>query len=148
MPALRLLPSLGFATVLLAPAPAEAAMVAPPAVAVGSAVYVEHLGAANRVLERSDQLRRGDRVVTIVSWKRPGPGGAFTLVNPLPRTVQFDGTADGTEEVSADGGRTWGRLGQLRAAGRLVLAQDVTHVRWRVASPSAAGRIAYRAIVR
>ncbi|WP_244970576.1 hypothetical protein [Novosphingobium aerophilum] len=131
-----------------APAPARAAMVAPASVAIGSDVFVEHLGEANRVLERSDRLRPGDRVVTIVSWRRALPGGAFTVVNPLPHRVQFDGTADGAEEVSVDGGRSWGKLGQLRIAGRLALAPDVTHVRWHIASPAPAGRIAYRAIVR
>ena len=128
--------------------PGLAAMVSPTNVAIGSDVFVEHLGEANRVLERSDRLRRGDRVVTIVSWRRTLPGGTFTVVNPLPNRVQFDGTADGAEEVSVDGGRTWGKLGQLRIGARLALAPEVTHVRWPIASPAPAGRIAYRAIVR
>ena len=131
------------------PASAACAAVVPvPSVAIASDMFVEHTGDANRVLERADQLRRGDRVVTVVSWKRSLPGRAFTVVNPLPRRIQFEGSADGTEQVSADGGRTWGRLGQLRVGSRLARADDITHVRWRVMTPAIAGQIAYSAIVR
>ena len=127
---------------------ASAAVVPVPTVAIASDTYVEHLSDAARVLERADQLRRGDRVITVVSWRRALPGGAFTVVNPLPRSVQFQGSADGTEQVSADGGRTWGRLGQLRIANRLATPEDITHLRWRVASPASTGQITYSAIVR
>ena len=127
---------------------ANAAVVPKPAVALASAVFVEHAGDTNRVLEPADRLRRGDRIVTILSWTRALPGGAFTVVNPLPRALQFEGTADGSEDVSVDGGRNWGRLGQLRVGTRLAGPQDVTHVRWRIATPAPAGRIAYSAIVR
>ncbi len=128
--------------------PAGAAMVRTTPVAIASDVFVEHQGETNHVLERSGALRRGDRVVTVLSWQRALPGGAFTVVNPLPRSVRFEGSADGAEEVSVDGGRTWGRLGQLRVNGRAALPEEITHVRWRIASPGTAGRIAYRAVVR
>ncbi len=122
-------------------------VLAAPAIALASDVFVEHAGATNRVLEPASTLRRGDRIVTVMRWKR-ARGGTFTLTNPLPRTIHFEGSADGSEQVSVDGGRTWGRLGTLTKANRLAVAQDVTHVRWYIATPAPQGRIAYSAIVR
>ena len=52
---------------------------------------------------------------------------------------------------SVDGGRTWGKLGNLRMGGRYATPEDVTHVRWRIAPGHAArgsGHIAYSGIVR
>jgi hypothetical protein len=66
----------------------------------------------------------------------------------MPRTLQFQGSADGSEEVSVDGGRHWGRLGDLRVGSRLATPEDVTHVRWHIATPAPTGQIAYSAIVR
>ena len=117
-------------------------------VARASDVYVERVESATRVLEPADRLRPGDRVVTIVSWKRATPGGHFTVMNPLPRSLYFQGSANGDEEVSVDGGRSWGRLGALRTANRFATPEDVTHIRWRIATPAPQGRIAYSAIVR
>ena len=129
--------------------PSPSAAVAPaPAVRIASAVFVEHASESNRVLLPADQLRRGDRVVTVVSWRRAVKGGTFTLTNPLPRALQFQGSADQSEEVSVDGGRHWGRLGELRLGNRQATPEDVTHVRWHIATPAPTGRIAYSAIVR
>ncbi len=123
-------------------------VVAAPRVAIVSDVFVEQAGESRRVLQPASLLRPGDRVVTIVTWKRSGAGRDFTVTNPLPRALQFQGSADGAEQVSVDGGRTWGRLGQLRAGGYVAVPEDVTHVRWRIATPAPQGRIAYSAIVR
>ena len=117
-------------------------------VMVASSVFVERQDESRRVLEPADRLHPGDRVVTIVSWKRAAPGGQFTLTNPLPRTLHFQASAADDAEVSVDGGRSWGRLGTLRYGARLATPEDVTHIRWRVASPAPEGRIAYSAIVR
>lgn len=125
-----------------------AAVVPTRAVALDSAIFVERSSDAQRVLERPGQLRRGDRVVTIMTWRRALPGGQFTLVNPLPARLQYQGSADGREEISVDGGRTWGKLGDLRIGTRLATPEDVTHLRWHVATPAPEGRIAYSAIVR
>ena len=123
-----------------------------PAVALGGAVYVEKAEPGNvRRLEPASQLVRGDRVVTIVTWQRLGGDGGFTVTNPLPRSVYYQRSANNDEEVSVDGGRSWGRIGALRYGARLATPEDVTHVRWRVtASRAAAGRgqIAYSGIVR
>ena len=67
-------------------APAAAA----PAIALASDVYVERSTASTaRVLQPAQQLSSGDRIVTIVSWKRLSNGGQFTVTNPLPRTSIF-----------------------------------------------------------
>ena len=134
----------GLAALAAAPAPA-----APP-VALDNAVFVERVTEQTRSLAPARRLSRGDRVVYVTSWRRAG-GGSFVLTYPLPRDVAYQGSAEGDEEVSADGGRTWGRLGSLRSGARLALPDDVTHVRWRVALALAAqgkGRIAWSAIVR
>jgi hypothetical protein len=90
-------------------------------------------------------------VVYVVSWYRMGGSGGFTVTNPLPRTVYYQGSADGEEEVSIDGGKHWGKLDDLRIGTRIATPEDVTHVRWHVPANQAArgaGEITYSAIVR
>lgn len=132
---------------LAAPQTAQAS----PAVSLDNAVFVERLDQGARRLEPASALNRGDRVVYVVSWQRSGGSGPFMVTNPLPRAVYFQGTANGDEQVSVDGGRNWGRIGELRSGDRLATPEDVTHVRWQVPAELAArgsGRIAYSAIVR
>ena len=134
---------------ILAASPVSAA----PLVTLDSAVFVEHqLSGDVRRLEPAADFRRGDRVVTILSWhKLAGSHGGFTLVNPLPRAIAYQASASDSEEVSIDGGRNWGRIGTLHIGGRLATPEDVTHVRWQVAAERAAtgsGQIAYSGIVR
>ena len=134
--------------VLLAPVVA----VATPLIALDSAVYVEKVTPGQgRSLRPAVQLSRGDRVVYVVKWYRMGGTGSFTVTNPLPRTVYYQGSADGSEEVSIDGGRHWGKLEQLRSGTRFATPEDVTHVRWHVPASQAergTGEITYSAIVR
>ena len=129
-----------------------AAAWAKPRVALDSTVFVERVTPERtRSLEPARRLSRGDRVVYVTTWSNPGGADGFTLTNPLPQHVAYQGSANSDEEVSADGGRSWGRLGSLRIGTRLALPEDVTHVRWRVAPTLAAkgaGRIAWSAIVR
>jgi hypothetical protein len=128
------------------------AAAAQPNVATDSAVYVEHTQGDNfRSLEPASRLSRGDRVVTVVSWYRLGGEGSFTITNPLPRDIAYQASARDDQEVSVDGGRTWGQLGELRIGGRLATPEDVTHMRWRIPAVRAArgqGQIAYSGIVR
>ena len=125
---------------------------ASPSVALDSAVFVELAAPqGTRRLEPATRLSRGDRVVTVVSWHRLGGEGGFTVTNPLPRKLAYQASAREDEEVSADGGRTWGRLGTLKYGARLATPEDVTHVRWRIPAGHAArgsGHIAYSGIVR
>jgi hypothetical protein len=138
------------AAILALGAPALA--LAAPLVSLDSAVFVERVKpGAVRLLEPARELRRGDRLVYVVSWQRHGGDGGFTLTNPLPRTVYYQRSASGDEEVSVDGGRRWGKLEELRVGARIATPEDVTHLRWRVAPNQAArgtGRITYSAIVR
>ena len=144
----RTIAKLACALALVAPVVAAAA----PLVALDSDVFVERfVPSKGRLLQPASALKRGDRVVYIVSWTRMGGAGGFTVTIPLPREVYFQGSADGREEVSVDGGRTWGKLESLRVGGRLATAEDVTHVRWKVQAQEAArgtGQITYSAIVR
>lgn len=144
----RTFAKLACAMALVAPVMAAAA----PLVALDSDVFIERMiPNKGRVLQPASTLKRGDRVVYIVNWVRTGGQGGFTVINPLPRQVYFQGSADGREEVSLDGGRTWGRLDAMRVGTRLATAEDVTHVRWKVAPGEAArgsGQITYSAIVR
>ncbi len=145
----RIAAKLACALALTAPVVATAAS---PLVALDSAVYVERVvPQKGRMLQPASTLRRGDRVVYVVSWYRMGGQGGFTVTNPLPKKVYYQGSADGREEVSIDGGRSWGRLESMRVGNRLATPEDVTHVRWRVPASEAArgsGQITYSAIVR
>jgi hypothetical protein len=121
---------------------------AAPRVSLDSEVFVERTRGLTRSLAPADRLSRGDRVVTILSWQKQGLGG-FTVVNPVPRKIAYQDSARDDQEVSVDGGRTWGRLGDLSYGARLATAEDVTHVRWHVPETrGTAGRIVYSAIVR
>lgn len=128
------------------------AIAASPLVALDSKVFVERVKpGSGRLLEPARTLKRGDRLVYVVEWQRRGGAGSFTVTNPLPATVYYQGSAFGDEEVSIDGGRNWGKLDMLRKGERIATPEDVTHVRWRVHANQAAqgfGRITYSAIVR
>jgi len=105
----------------------------------------------SRRLEPAGDLNRGDRVVTILRWQKLGGDGGFTITNPLPKAISYQKSSLPNEEVSVDGGRSWGLLGKLRIGARMATPEDVTHVRWRIPAEraaSGAGQIAYRGIVR
>lgn len=158
---------LGTATIaaaLAASAPAEAAARGSgERVALVHSVFVERAvpgagGRSSRVLEPARALRKGDRLVYVVAWRTAGrqaQGHDFTITNPLPRTVSYQRSANGAEQVSIDGGRSWGQLEDLRvrddAGWRGASAEDVTHVRWSVprrAAQAGSGRLTFSGIVR
>ncbi len=147
---------IAFAAALAAAVSTTPAQAAP--VALAHAVFVEREAGegAGRVLEPARALRRGDKLVYVVSWTA-GQARAerFTITNPLPRTVAYQRSASGTEDVSVDGGRTWGKLASLRvrddAAWRDATPEDVTHIRWQVPPQLAlagAGKLTWSGIVR
>jgi hypothetical protein len=128
-----------------------ASALARPTVSTQSVVYVERLQPdATRRLEPADRLSRGDRVITVVNWFRAGNSNdPFVITNPLPSAVAYQASAWDDQDVSVDGGRTWGRLDMLRVGRRFATPEDVTHVRWRIsASDHSRGQIAYSSIVR
>lgn len=146
----------GAASAAFVPSAAHAA----GGVQFASDVFVERFlpapgGRMARILERADQLRPGDRVIFVVNWSGR-KDGSFTVTNPLPRSIAFAGATDETQEVSVDGGRTWGALEALivrdaRGRDRQAHAEDVTHLRWRIPAPQAlsgTGQMTWRGVVR
>lgn len=67
------------------------------------------------------------------------------IVDPLPAEVRFDSTADITGfSVSVDGGKNYGSIESLTvpiegAAPRAASVDDITHLRWILDQPLAAG---------
>lgn len=143
---------LAAATTMLAGAAISIPAYATPNVATDSAVFVERLQSETaRQLEPASRLSRGDRIVTIVTWYRMGGQGGFTITNPLPQTISYQKSAHDDEQVSVDGGQTWGRLADLRIGTRQATPEDVTHVRWKISARTAErgkGHIAYAGVVR
>ncbi|WP_298166989.1 hypothetical protein [Novosphingobium sp.] len=150
----------GATSAALMPVAAHAAAQPSGGVQFASDVFVERFqpapgGRTARILERADQLRPGDRVIFVVNWSGRKDGG-FTVTNPLPRTIAFAGATDETQEVSVDGGRTWGALEDLMVRDsngrpRPAHAEDVTHLRWRIPVQLAlagTGQMTWRGVVR
>ncbi len=110
------------------------------------------------VLEKPNMVTPGDNLVFVVRYKNVGGSTAnnFVVTNPLPAAVVFNGTSDGLEVVSVDGGRTWGILGTLRVAKRdgtprSAMLTDVTHIKWNLNQPltaGAEGKLIFRGIVK
>jgi len=100
-----------FALALILPGAAMAAN----NVSLSSDVYIERKiekpnGTTALVLEQPTTVTPGDKLVFVVKYKNVGsaPASDFSVTNPLPKTVAFNGTSDGTELVSIDGGKSWG----------------------------------------
>lgn len=100
----------------------------------------------------------GDQLVFVVRYRNAGAQSAsnFTVTNPLPKAIAFSGTSDGNELVSIDGGKNWGKLSQLRVikadgTSRPALMTDVTHLKWNMNQPLAAGeagKLIFRGVVK
>jgi uncharacterized repeat protein (TIGR01451 family) len=112
-------------------------------------------GKTSEQLEEPNQVLPGDKLVFTTRYTNGGaqPATDFVVTNPLPAPVKL--AKVDSFEVSADGGKTFGALSALKAAGadgkpRSAELGDVTHVRWRVASiaPGASGEVKYFAEVR
>lgn len=108
-----------------------------------------------RLLEPAKNLISGDRIVLVLNWQTPKNRESFTVISAVPKTVSFQRSSDGTEEISVDHARNWGKLGLLtiRDGGQIRLAtpEDATHLRWHIAPPRTThghGAITYSAIVR
>jgi uncharacterized repeat protein (TIGR01451 family) len=132
-------------------------------VQISSSVFVEKLkhrqdGSVATVLEEPNLVTPGDNLVFVLKYKNAGtsPAEKFVVTNPLPKAVAFNGTSDGLEMVSVDGGKNWGFLSNMRlqdanGSSRPALMSDVTHVRWNLTKPIASGvegKLIFRGIVR
>jgi len=132
-------------------------------VALSSDVFVERKvekpdGKTAVVLEQPKTVIPGDSLVFVVKYKNVGnqPATDFSVTNPLPKAVAFNGTSDGTEIVSIDGGKSWGPLSTLsytRENGevRPALMSDVTHIKWkfnRSLSVGSEGKLVFRGTVK
>ena len=115
-------------------------------------------GSKSVVLEKPNMVTPGDNLVFVVRYKNVGGSTAsnFVVTNPLPSAVTFNGTSDGLEIVSIDGGKSWGILGTLRVTKadgivRPATLTDVTHVKWNLNQPltaGAEGKLIFRGIVK
>jgi uncharacterized repeat protein (TIGR01451 family) len=115
-------------------------------------------GSRTVVLEKPNLVLPGDNLVFVVKYRNSGTATAnnFVVTNPLPAAVAFNGTSDGLEIVSIDGGNVWGILGALRvkqADGTVRAAErrDVTHIKWNLNQPltaGAEGKLIFRGIVK
>jgi uncharacterized repeat protein (TIGR01451 family) len=115
-------------------------------------------GTKSIVLQKPDMVVPGDNLVFVVHYKNTGASTAnnFVVTNPMPSAVAFNGTADGLEIVSVDGGQSWGILGSLKiaqpeGASRAATRADVTHIKWNMNQPltaGAEGKLIFRGIVK
>jgi uncharacterized repeat protein (TIGR01451 family) len=130
---------------------------------LSSDVFVERQitrsdGSRKIVLEPPHLVTPGDHLVFVVKYRNVGATTAnnFVVTNPLPAAVTFNGTSDGLEVVSINGGKSWGMLGTLRVAKadgsfRPAERSDVTHIKWNLNQPltaGAEGKLIFRGIVK
>ena len=115
-------------------------------------------GSKSVVLEEPNLVVPGDNLVFVVKYRNVSAATAsnFVVTNPLPAAVAFNGTSDGLEVVSVDGGKNWGILGGLRVAtadgsNRPAQQSDVTHIKWNLnqrLTAGAEGKLIFRGIVK
>lgn len=100
----------------------------------------------------------GDRVVVVLAYRNTGtqPIADLVLANPVPKGTAFRALTTGTPpaDLSVDG-KKFGPLAALRVATpagtRPAGPDDVTQLRWRLASPLAAGargELAFQAVLK
>ncbi|WP_066531581.1 hypothetical protein [Erythrobacter sp. CCH5-A1] len=138
------------------------AQAAAPAVSVNGDIRAEKTvtapdGKTRIELVEPETFLPGDRLVFGQNYVNTSADVVtnFTITNPLPEAVRLAPDADPALELSADGGKTWGKLGSLSVINsdgttRPATHADVTHVRWVLASiaPGATGRVAFPVIIR
>ena len=150
------------AAVLAATAAVASAAAGP--LQVTSSILVESRSAAadgtTRIaLVKPSKVTPGDKVIFVLSYRNTGaqPLANVVLDNPLPRQIAYRSANPGSPapDVSVDG-KTFGSLATLRVRSldgstRAAGPNDVTSVRWRLASPLAAGsqgQFAFQAVLK
>lgn len=98
-----------------------------------------------------------DQLVFAVSYHNTSaePVTDLLIVNPVPASVRVTQQSANANEVSVDGGSSWGKLGDLvvtHSDGTKAPASvdDISHLRWKVAliGPGQTGSVTFRATVR
>ncbi|OBX18280.1 hypothetical protein A9995_12390 [Erythrobacter sp. QSSC1-22B] len=127
---------------------ATAATATGSALSIQRSVFVETTQADGIALEPANTLSRGDRVVLVMQWDGGKPARPFTLASRVPETLSYQRSGDDRVEVSVDGGRRWGQLGELRQGQRAAQPDEVTNLRWRIGTNDSSGMRSFSAIVR
>ena len=148
-----------FMLALIAPAAATAAQ----DVSLSSEVSVEKTikdanGDTKIVRQKPEVVTPGDRLLFVLSYKNQGaqPATGFAVTNPVPAEVAYAAAEGSGAQVSVDGGKSWGQLPALAVSApdgtrRAAAPADVTHIRWNLAQPIAAGsggQLSFRGIVK
>jgi len=115
---------------------------------------VTHTVAAKKVLPGAD-------VMFVITYKNVGKESAADVVvnNPIPEHMIYksvESTKNAVAEVSVDGGKSWGDLAKLKVTDQMqktrpALAEDVTHVRWKIAKalkPNEEGKARFHAVLK
>jgi len=153
--------AVSLAALALAPLPAQAQQAASPVTLAGDVKAVKIVTAADGS-ERTELVAPGaivpgDRLIFGTDYANNGSEAVtnFNVTNPLPAAVRLAPDADPALTVSVDGGKSWGKLTELQVTApdgtmRAAAHEDVTHVRWVLASiaPGEKGRLTYPAIIR
>lgn len=120
-------------------------------VSVVSDMFVEKIvaqpgGKPKVVLVKQKSGPPGTKLVFTHSYRNGGkaPAANFAMTNPIPAGVDYTGSDDAIAVVSVDGGKTFGPLAIARVrntdgSARAARPEDVTHVRWALRAPIAAG---------
>lgn len=132
-------------------------------VALDSEVFVERSeeqvdGSVTVTREEPTRVVPGDNLVFVLTYENTGAeaAGNFIVTNPMPDAVVFAEAIDGGAVYSVDGGTTFRLLTELSIASeggveRAAQAMDVTHIRWTLTEPIAAGatgQLRFRGVVR
>ena len=148
---------------VLAATAAVASAAAGPLQVTSSILVESRTAAADRTtriaLVKPSKVTPGDKVIFVLSYRNTGaqPLANVVLDNPLPRQIAYRSANPGSPapDVSVDG-KTFGSLATLRVRSldgstRAAGPNDVTSVRWRLASPLAAGsqgQFAFQAVLK
>ncbi len=145
-----------------APANARGEAASEPKVTLTSDVMAiittsDEAGKQTTTLAKPDEFTPGTKLSFGMNYSNSGTEAAtnVTGTNPLNTAVRLAPDADPALLVSVDGGKTFGTLDTLSVATqneatRPATHDDVTHVRWTIASiaPGESGRIGFPVIIR
>lgn len=121
-----------------------------------TSIQIVQATAEGDVLAPATTVVPGDRLEFHVSYRNQTGATVtdFVVVNPVPGNVVVTSQSASQIEVSIDGGEVWGPLSAFAVTDaegnrRPAVAEDVTHLRWIIASlaPEEEGAVTYQAVV-